>query len=522
MARSPAPASTASSSPLLTSRATVSGIRATRVSPGTVSRGTAMRIGATFLAGSRAGHKPDRRAPRRPAGALPARLPGGPRRPRRSPPAPRSATLERHGNLARTPETSMATPGATPRILMKTPIVEMDGDEMTRVIWAMVKRQLLEPYIELKLEAYDLHLPNRDRTDDAVTFQAAEAIKRLGVGVKCATITPNDERVTEYKLKKAWPSPNGTIRAILDGTVFRKPIVVKNVPPMVRSWVKPIIIGRHAYGDMYKSAEMRIRQPGKAEVVFTPADGSEPQRVLIHEFTTSGIVRGVHNLDGSIRSFARACIEYALAERVDLWFSGKDTIAKIYHGAFREIFRQETEARKLDLERAGITYSYMLIDDAVAHAVRAPGGFLWACMNYDGDVMSDMIASGFGSLGLMTSVLVSPDGHFEYEAAHGTVQRHYYAHQRGETTSTNSTATIFAWSGALAKRGELDGTPDLVAFARALEDSVIETIESGIMTKDLAGIADPRPQGHQTTAGFIDAIAERLRARVGSAAAVRS
>jgi isocitrate dehydrogenase len=411
--------------------------------------------------------------------------------------------------------------GAAPRLVMKTPLVEMDGDEMTRVIWAMVKKQLLEPFVELKLEPYDLHLPNRDRTDDAVTFQAAEAIKRLGVGVKCATITPNDERVTEYKLKKAWPSPNGTIRAILDGTVFRKPIIVHNVPPMIRSWIKPIIIGRHAYGDMYKSAEMRIRQPGKAEVVFTPADGSEPQRVLIHEFTASGIVRGVHNLDGSIRSFAKACIAYALHDKVNMWFSGKDTIAKIYHGAFREIFRQEVEARKADFEKAGITYSYMLIDDAVARAVRAPGGFLWACMNYDGDVMSDMIASGFGSLGLMTSVLVSPDGHFEYEAAHGTVQRHYYQHQKGEATSTNSTATIFAWTGALAKRGELDGAHDLVAFARALEESVVETIESGTVTKDLASIAAPPIARYATTEGFIGAIGERLTQRVGEGLALR-
>ncbi len=411
--------------------------------------------------------------------------------------------------------------GAAPRVVVKTPIVEMDGDEMTRVIWAMVKKQLIEPFVDVKLEAYDLHLPNRDRTDDAVTAQAAEAIRKYGVGVKCATITPNDDRVTEYKLKKAWPSPNGTIRAILDGTVFRKPIVVKNVPPMIRSWEKPIVIGRHAYGDMYRSAEMRIRQPGRAEIVFTPADGSEGQRVLIHEFKASGIVRGVHNLDGSIRSFAKACITYALHDKVDMWFSGKDTIAKIYHGAFREIFRQEVEARKADFEKAGITYSYLLIDDAVARAVRHQGGFLWACMNYDGDVMSDMIASGFGSLGLMTSVLVSPEGHFEYEAAHGTVQRHYYQHQRGEPTSTNSTATIFAWSGALAKRGELDGTPELVAFARALEESVIETIEGGIVTKDLAAIAQPPVSRHVTTEGFITAIAEGLTQKLGTRLALR-
>jgi isocitrate dehydrogenase len=410
--------------------------------------------------------------------------------------------------------------GATHRVVAKNTIVEMDGDEMTRVIWTMVKQQLIEPFVDIKLERYDLGLPERDRTDDRVTFEAAAAIKRHGVGVKCATITPNDDRVTEYKLKKAWASPNGTIRALLDGTVFRKPIVVKNVPPMIRSWVRPIIIGRHAYGDMYKSSEMRIRQPGRAEIVFTPAKGGEPERVLIHEFTTSGIVRGVHNLDDSIRSFARACIAYALHDKVDMWFSGKDTIAKVYHGAFREIFRQETEARAADLKQAGITYTYLLIDDAVARAVRSPGGFLWACMNYDGDVMSDMIASGFGSLGLMTSVLVSPEGYFEYEAAHGTVQRHYYAHQKGEPTSTNSTATIFAWTGALRKRGELDGTTELVAFARALEESVIETIESGIVTKDLASIAQPPIAAHVTTEGFINAIGERLAHKVGAGLAL--
>jgi isocitrate dehydrogenase len=409
----------------------------------------------------------------------------------------------------------------TPRVVAKNPIVEMDGDEMTRVIWSMVKSLLIEPFVDLKLESFDLGLPERDRTDDAVTTAAAHAIQRIGVGVKCATITANDDRVAEYKLKKAWPSPNGTIRAILDGTVFRKPIVVRNVPPMIRSWVKPIVIGRHAYGDMYKSSEMRIRQPGRAEIVFTPADGSEPQRVLIHEFAQSGIVRGVHNLDASIRSFARASIAYALSEKVNMWFSGKDTIAKIYHGAFREIFRQEVEARKADFEKAGITYTYMLIDDAVAHCVRSSGGFLWACMNYDGDVMSDMIAAGFGSLGLMTSVLVSPEGKFEYEAAHGTVTRHFRQHQRGEPTSTNSTATIFAWSGALAKRGELDGTPELTRFARLLESSVIETIESGVMTKDLAGIAEPRPTGFATTRGFIEAIAEALQSKIESGAVAR-
>jgi isocitrate dehydrogenase len=408
-----------------------------------------------------------------------------------------------------------------PRIRAKNTIVELDGDEMTRIIWQLVKRDLIEPFVELKLEYYDLGLPRRDATDDRITVEAAEAIRRHGVGVKCATITPNDDRVVEYKLKKAWASPNGTLRAILDGTVFRKPIMAKNVPPTVRSWMKPITIGRHAYGDMYKSAEMRIRKPGLAEIVFTPSDGSEPTRLPIHEFKVPGIVRGVHNLDNSIRSFARACIAYALSERIDMWFSGKDTIAKVYHGAFREIFRQETDARKADLDAAGIHYTYLLIDDAVARAVRNPGGFLWACMNYDGDVMSDMVASGFGSLGLMTSVLVSPDGKFEFEAAHGTVTKHYRQHQEGKPTSTNSTATIFAWTGAIAKRGELDGTPELVDFAHMLERSVIETIESGVMTKDLAAIADPRPLAHADTQEFIEAIARRLRTKLESVAATR-
>jgi isocitrate dehydrogenase len=397
------------------------------------------------------------------------------------------------------------------RIKAKNPIVEMDGDEMTRIIWAFVKQHLIEPFVDVTLEAYDLYLPNRDKTDDRVTVEAAEAIKRHRVGVKCATITPDAARVKEYSLKKAWPSPNGTIRAILDGTVFRKPIVVKNVAPMVRSWTKPITIGRHAYGDVYKNAELRVPGAGKATIQFQPADGSAAQTLVIHEFKGPGVVMGIHNTDASIRSFARACIQYATGEKMDLWFGGKDTISKTYHARFKDIFREEMEAHKADLERAGISYSYLLIDDAVARVMRTEGGFLWACMNYDGDVMSDMVASGFGSLGLMTSVLVSPDGHFEYEAAHGTVQRHYYQHQKGEATSTNSTATIFAWSGALAKRGELDGTPELVTFAKQLEAAVIETIESGTVTKDLALIAEPKVSGHATTEGFIKAIADRLR-----------
>jgi len=407
------------------------------------------------------------------------------------------------------------------RIVAKNPIVEMDGDEMTRVIWSMVKEQLIEPFADLKLEPYDLFLPHRDETDDAVTTQAAEAIKRHRVGVKCATITPDAARVQEYHLKKAWASPNGTIRAILDGTVFRKPIIVKNVPPMVRSWKKPIVIGRHAYGDVYRDVEIKIPKAGRVELVYRTADGSPGETVLVHEFKGPGVIKGEHNTERSIRSFAKACIAYALSERLDLWFAAKDTISKIYHAAFKNIFREEVDAHKAEFEKAGITYQYMLIDDAVARVVRHEGGFLWACRNYDGDLFSDMLASGFGSLGLMTSVLVSPEGCFEYEAAHGTVQRHYYAHQRGEPTSTNSTATIFAWTGAIAKRGELDDTPELTAFAHHIESAVIETIESGIMTKDLALIAEPRPAGHQSTAGFIDAIAERLRARVGDAAALR-
>jgi len=409
-----------------------------------------------------------------------------------------------------------AEEGAIQKVRAKNTIVEMDGDEMTRVIWAMVKSELIEPFAELKLERYDLHVKERDRTDDAVTVQAAEAIRRRGVGVKCATITPDTARVDEYKLKKAWPSPNGTIRAMLDGTVFRKPLLVRNVPPTIRSWVKPIVIGRHAYGDIYKSAEMRIPGPGRVDLVYTPAGGGAPQSLVVHDFKGPGIVRGVHNLESSIRSFARTCIHYALEERLDLWFSAKDTIAKIYHGTFREIFRQETEARRADFQKAGIQYIYMLIDDAVAHVVRHPGGFLWACMNYDGDVMSDMVASGFGSLGLMSSVLVSPDGCYEFEAAHGTVTRHFRKHERGEPTSTNSTATIFAWTGAIAKRGELDGTLELTQFARSLEAAVMETIEYGTMTKDLTSIADPAPPAYVTTQGFIEAVAARLRSKLAA------
>jgi len=405
-----------------------------------------------------------------------------------------------------------------PRPVAVNPIVEMNGDEMTRIIWGLVKQRLIEPFVELKLESYDLHLPERDRTKDAVTHEAARAIRRHGVGVKCATITPDAARVKEYHLEKAWPSPNGTIRAALDGTVFRKPIAVRTIPPMVRSWTKPIIIGRHAYGDVYRNAEMKIPGPGQVEMSFHPASGGDAMTIVVHEFEGPGVVRGQHNLDGSIRAFAQACIQYALSERVDLWFAAKDTISKTYHASFKRIFAEEVEKRRADLDAAGVRYQYLLIDDAVARVMRHEGGFLWACRNYDGDLMSDMLASGFGSLGLMTSVLVSPDGKFEFEAAHGTVQRHYYQHLKGEPTSTNSTATIFAWTGALAKRGELDGTAELVHFAQALERSVIETIEAGVVTKDLAAIAEPRPAGHVTTAGFIEAIAERLASKMAAGA----
>jgi isocitrate dehydrogenase len=429
----------------------------------------------------------------------------------------RRQTRERHP-VARSMEDGDMT-AAGERIRAKNPIVEMDGDEMTRVIWSMVKEKLLAPYVEIPLDSYDLHVKERDRTDDQVTVAAAKAIQKHGVGVKCATITPDAARVKEYALKKAWPSPNGTIRAILDGTVFRKPIVVRNVPPMIRSWEKPITIGRHAYGDIYKDVEMRIPGPGTVELVYRPTGGGAPQTAVVHEFKAPGVTMAMHNLEPSIRSFARACLTYAIGEKTDLWFAAKDTISKTYHALFKDIFREEANARGSDLERAGITYSYMLIDDAVARAVRHTGGFLWACMNYDGDVMSDMVASGFGSLGLMTSVLVSPDGKFEYEAAHGTVQRHYYQHQKGEPTSTNSTATIFAWTGAIAKRAELDGTPEIAAFARRIEESVIETIEAGIVTRDLSGIVKPGPARVATTEQFLDEIAARLATRM--AASVR-
>ncbi len=392
-------------------------------------------------------------------------------------------------------------------IIVKNPIVEMDGDEMTRIIWKMIKEKLILPHVKVDLKYFDLGVQHRDATDDKVTIEAAEAIKQFGVGVKCATITPNAARVKEYGLKKQWASPNGTIRSLLDGTVFRKPIIVRSIPPAVRAWKRPIIIGRHAYGDIYKNSELVVGGPGKAEIVFTPAGGGAPQTVTIHEFKGAGVVMGMHNTERSIRSFAQACIQYAAAERADIWFGAKDTISKQYHGYFRDIFADEVGKARQSFERTGISYRYMLIDDAVAQIVKSEGGMLWACMNYDGDVMSDLVAAGFGSLGLMTSVLVSPDGKYEFEAAHGTVMRHYYEHRKGNPTSTNSVASIFAWTGALARRGELDRTPEVVSFAQKLERTVIATIEKGIMTKDLAMIAEPSPPKYALTEEFIDAVA---------------
>jgi isocitrate dehydrogenase len=402
------------------------------------------------------------------------------------------------------------------KIAMKTSLVEMDGDEMTRIIWQIIKDELICPYVDLKTEYYDLGLEHRDKTDDQVTVDSAEATKRLGVAVKCATITPNAQRVEEYHLKQMWKSPNGTIRAMLDGTVFRAPIVVKGIEPVVRCWKKPITIARHAYGDVYKNAEMRIPGPGKVELVYTAADGTET-RELVHDFTGAGVVQGMHNLDDSIESFARSCFEYAISTRQDLWFATKDTISKKYDHRFKDVFADLYEAEyKQKFEELGIEYFYTLIDDAVARIMKAEGGFIWACKNYDGDVMSDMLSSAFGSLAMMTSVLVSPHGYYEYEAAHGTVQRHYYKHLKGEPTSTNSVATIFAWTGALRKRGELDGTPELVDFANRLEAATIHTIEAGKMTGDLARITTlPNP----TTLGtreFILAIRDTLDAEAAA------
>lgn len=395
-------------------------------------------------------------------------------------------------------------------ITVKNPIVEMDGDEMTRIIWKMIKDKLLLPHLTMDLKYFDLGVKHRDETDDQVTIEAANAVAEHGIGVKCATITPNAARVKEYSLKQAWKSPNGTIRSILDGTVFRKPIIVKNIPPAVRSWKKPISIGRHAYGDIYRSVEYKVPGAGTAELVFTPANGGEKKSLVVHQFKGPGVLMGIHNTEQSIRSFARACINYALGEKCDLWFGAKDTISKTYHAFFKEVFDHEAEAKKADFETLGISYRYMLIDDAVAQIMKAEGGMLWACMNYDGDVMSDMVASGFGSLGLMTSVLVSPEGKYLYEAAHGTVVRHYYEHLKGNSTSTNSVASIFAWTGALARRGELDNTPQVAAFAQKIEATVIGAIEGGVMTKDLAAIVEPKVSSYAHTEEFINFVAARL------------
>ncbi len=396
------------------------------------------------------------------------------------------------------------------KIQMTTPLVEMDGDEMTRILWKMIKEELLLPYIDLKTEYYDLGLEHRNETNDQVTVDSAEATKKYGVAVKCATITPNAARMTEYHLKEMWKSPNGTIRAALDGTVFRAPIIVKGIEPCVKNWEKPITLARHAYGDVYKNVEIKVPGAGKAELVFTGEDGTEI-RETIHNFTGSGIIQGIHNTDKSIESFARACFSYALDTKQDLWFATKDTISKKYDHNFKDIFQEIFDAEyKEKFDKAGIEYFYTLIDDAVARVMKAKGGFIWACKNYDGDVMSDMVSSAFGSLAMMTSVLVSPSGVYEYEAAHGTVQRHYYKHLKGEETSTNSVATIFAWTGALRKRGELDGNKALMEFADKLERATIKTIEDGRMTKDLALITSLKDVTVLNSENFIKAVRETM------------
>jgi len=399
------------------------------------------------------------------------------------------------------------------KIQMTTPLVEMDGDEMTRILWRMIKDELILPFVDLKTEYYDLGLPERERTKDAVTHAAAEANRRLGVAVKCATITPNKQRVEEYGLTEMWKSPNGTIRAALDGTVFRAPILIDSVKPQVRGWKRPITVARHAYGDVYRATEFRITGEGRAELLFTGKDGTE-RREVIYDFECPGVLQGQFNKDSSIRSFAHACFRYALDSRQDLWFSTKDTISKQYDQTFKLLFEEIYEKEYKDaFEKAGITYFYTLIDDAVARVIRSEGGFIWACKNYDGDVMSDMISTAFGSLAMMTSVLVSPDGKFEYEAAHGTVTRHYYRYLKGEDTSTNPMATIYAWSGALRKRGELDGLADLMTYADRLEAACIRTLNDGIMTKDLTGLVEPgTPVTAVNSADFLKAIRTRLEA----------
>ena len=401
------------------------------------------------------------------------------------------------------------------KIKMTTPLVEMDGDEMTRILWQMIKDELLIPFVDLKTEYYDLGLPEREKTRDQVTIDSANATKKYGVAVKCATITPNKQRVEEYNLTEMWKSPNGTIRAILDGTVFRAPILIDSIKPAVRNWKKPITIARHAYGDVYKSTEYRVEGPGKAELLFTGADGTE-FRETIYDFECGGVLQGQYNKDSSICSFARSCFQYAIDTKQDLWFATKDTISKKYDQTFKltfqEIFDNEYKAK---FDELGIEYFYTLIDDAVARVIRSEGGYIWACKNYDGDVMSDMVSTAFGSLAMMTSVLVSPDGNYEYEAAHGTVTRHYYRYLKGEDTSTNPMATIYAWSGALRKRGELDGLSDLVSFANKLEEACIDTLNDGIMTKDLVGLVSEGYEAHAVNSiGFIKAIRERLEKKL--------
>ncbi|HIV50505.1 MAG TPA: NADP-dependent isocitrate dehydrogenase [Candidatus Faecalibacterium intestinipullorum] len=402
------------------------------------------------------------------------------------------------------------------KIKMTTPLVEMDGDEMTRILWQMIKDELILPFVDLKTEYYDLGLPNRDATGDQVTMDAALANKKYGVSVKCATITPNAQRMDEYKLHEMWKSPNGTIRAVLDGTVFRAPIMIDCVKPVVKNWKKPITIARHAYGDVYKCTEFRIPGPGKAELTFTGENG-EKQTAVIYDFECAGVLQGSYNKDSSIASFARSCFNYALDVKQDLWFGAKDTISKKYDHTFKDIFQEIYDAEyKEKFEAAGITYFYSLIDDIVARVIRSEGGFVWACKNYDGDVMSDMVSTAFGSLAMMTSVLVSPDGKYEYEAAHGTVTRHYYRWLKGEKTSTNPMATIFAWSGALKKRGELDGLDDLVAFGEALEAASLQTLNDGVMTKDLCALAEGVTPTAVDSEGFIKAIRQRLEAKLGA------
>ena len=401
------------------------------------------------------------------------------------------------------------------KIKMTTPLVEMDGDEMTRILWKMIKDELILPFVDLKTEYYDLGLPNRDKTSDQVTIDSANATKRLGVAVKCATITPNVQRMSEYNLHQMWKSPNGTIRAMLDGTVFRAPITIPSIKPVVKNWEKPITIARHAYGDVYKSVELRADEPGVAKLVFDGVSGKH-EEVVIHEFKGEGVLQGMHNLDKSIRSFAHSCFKYAIDTKQDLWFSTKDTISKKYDAQFRIIFEEVYEQNyKAEFEKLGLEYFYTLIDDAVARVIRSKGGYIWACKNYDGDVMSDMVSTAFGSLAMMTSVLVSPDGNYEYEAAHGTVTRHYYKYLEGEETSTNPMATIFAWSGALRKRGEKDGIKELMNFGDQLEGACFDTLNAGIVTKDLVNLMEGVEAKAVTSAEFIKAIRTNLEKRLG-------